>query len=208
LIRNNHVFVACRSNTELPKRNIEEHLCPSWYLVCPSRLHGDRDGADERSPIILGRPFLNASGAVIYASVTKINFNIKGRKETFFFKNKTAQISEQPQYEPKKRNKSKKQVWTELAKMVTAVYGRQGHRLKSPFLIKKDDPGVPRIECSINEHSFQKTLCDTGSGVNIMAVVTYQLLYRTMPLQPTYIQLQMADQTFQKVEGIVTDVPI
>jgi len=29
-----------------------------------------------------------------------------------------------------------------------------------------------------------------------------------MPLKPTYIQLQMADQTFRKVEGIVTDVPI
>ena len=40
-------------------------------------------GADERSPIILGRPFLNTLGAIIYASATKINFNIKGRKETF-----------------------------------------------------------------------------------------------------------------------------
>jgi len=29
-----------------------------------------------------------------------------------------------------------------------------------------------------------------------------------MPLKPIYIQLQMADQTFQKVEGIVTDVPV
>ena len=39
--------------------------------------------------IILGRPFLNTSGAVIYASAAKINFYIKGRKETFSFKNKT-----------------------------------------------------------------------------------------------------------------------
>jgi len=29
-----------------------------------------------------------------------------------------------------------------------------------------------------------------------------------MPLKPTYIQLQMVDQTFQKVEGIVADVPV
>ena len=28
-----------------------------------------------------------------------------------------------------------------------------------------------------------------------------QLLHGTMPLKPTYIQLQMADQTFRKVEG-------
>jgi hypothetical protein len=150
-------------------------------------------GADERSPIILGRPFLNTLGAVIYASAAKINFNIKGRKETFSFKNKTAQIPEQPQYEPRKRtnrrNKNKKQVWTESTKMVTAIHRGQDRRLKSPFLIKKDDPGVPSIECTINGYSFQKTLCDTVSGVNIMAAVTYELMYGTMPLQPTYIQL-------------------
>ena len=52
-------------------------------------------GTDERAPIILGRPFLNTSGAVIYASAAKISFYIKGRKETFSFKNKTTQISEQ-----------------------------------------------------------------------------------------------------------------
>jgi hypothetical protein len=40
-------------------------------------------GNDERAPIILGRPFLNTSGAVIYASAAKISFYIKGTKETF-----------------------------------------------------------------------------------------------------------------------------
>ena len=47
---------------------------------------------DERAPIILGRPFLNSSGAIIYASAAKISFYIKGRKETFSLKNKTTQI--------------------------------------------------------------------------------------------------------------------
>ena len=51
-------------------------------------------GTDERAPIILGRPFLNTSGTVIYASAAKISFYIKGRKEMFSFKNKTIQISE------------------------------------------------------------------------------------------------------------------
>jgi len=41
-------------------------------------------GADERSPVILGSPFLNTSVVVIYTSAAKINFNIKGRKEMFF----------------------------------------------------------------------------------------------------------------------------
>jgi len=80
--------------------------------------------------------------------------------------------------------------------MVTAVQGGQDCQLKSPFLTKKDNSGIPSIQCSINGYNFQKTLCDIGSGINIMAAVTYQLLFGTMPLKPTYIQLQMADQTF------------
>jgi len=50
---------------------------------------------DGRAPIILGRPFLNTSGAVIYASATKISFYIKGKKKTFSFENKITRISEQ-----------------------------------------------------------------------------------------------------------------
>jgi len=149
-------------------------------------------GSDERAPIILGRPFLNTSGAVIYASAAKISFYINGKKETFSLKNKTTQISEQSRHEPRKRTNRRnrnKQMWTESAKMVTTVQGGQDRRLKSPFVTKKDDPGMPSIQCSINGYHFQKMLCDTGSGVNIMAAVTYQLLFGTMPLKSTYIQL-------------------
>jgi len=60
------------------------------------------------------------------------------------------------------------------------VGGGQNLRLKSPFLIKKDDPGVPKIKCTSNGYSFQKTLYDTGSVVNIMTAVTYQLLHGTI----------------------------
>ena len=149
-------------------------------------------GTDERAPIILGRPFLNISGAVIYASAAKISFYIKGKKETFSFKNKTTQSSEQSRHEPRKRTNRRnmnKQMWTESAKMVTTVQGGQDRQLKSPFLTKKDDPGMPSIQCSINGYNFQKTLYDTGSSINIMAAVIYQLLFVTMPLKSTYIQL-------------------
>jgi len=149
-------------------------------------------GTEERAPIILGRPFLN-NRAVIYVNTTKISFYIRGRRR-LSFKNKTTQISEQSRHEPRKRTNRRnrnKQIWTESAKMVTASQRGQDRRLKSPFLIKKDDPGVPSIECTINRYSFQKTLYDTRSNVNIMAAVTYQLLHETMPLQPIYIQLQM-----------------
>jgi len=63
-------------------------------------------------------------------------------------------------------------MWTESAKMVTTVQGGEDRRHKSLFLTKKDDPA------------------------------TYQLLFGTMPLKPTYTQLEMADQTFRKVEVI------
>ena len=90
------------------------------------------------------RPSLNTSGVVIYASAAKISFYIKGKKETFSFKNKTTQISEQSQHEPTKRTNRmnrNKQMWIELSKIVTAAQGGQDHWLKSPFLTKKDDPG-------------------------------------------------------------------
>jgi len=61
---------------------------PAYFLVIET-------DTDERAPIIQGRPFLNTTGAVIYASTTNISFHIKGRKEMFSFKNKTTQIPEQ-----------------------------------------------------------------------------------------------------------------
>jgi len=112
-------------------------------------------GTDETAPIILWRPFLNTSRAVIYASTAKISFYIKGKKERFSFKNKTTQISEQTQHEPRKRTNRRnrnKQIWTESAKMVTTVQGGQDHRLKSPFLTKKDDPDFQVIDMGEDEY--------------------------------------------------------
>jgi hypothetical protein len=43
-------------------------------------------GGDERAPIILGRPFLSTTKAIIYADTAKICFTIKDRKEKFSFK--------------------------------------------------------------------------------------------------------------------------
>ena len=144
-------------------KGILKNLCVRvGTLYAPADFVVIETGTDERAPINLGRPFQNTTGAVIYASAAKISFYIKGRKETFSFKNKTAQISEQSRHEPRKRTNRRnrnKQMWTKSAKMVTAVQGGQDRRLKSPFLTKKDDP------------------------------VTYQLLFGTMPLKPTYIQL-------------------
>ena len=165
------MFAVCRSGVKFPK-GILKNLCV-WVgtLYAPTDFMVIETGKDERAPIILWRPFLNTSGAVIYASAAKISFYIKGRKETFSLKNKTTQIPEQSRHEPRKRTNRRnrnKQVWTKSVKMVTAVHGGQDGRLKSPFLTKKDDPGMLSIYCSINGYNFYKTFCDTRSGVNII----------------------------------------
>jgi len=72
-------------------------------LYAPADFMVIETDTDERASIILGRPFLNTSGAVIYASVAKIHFYINGRKEMFSFENKITQISEQSRHKPRKR---------------------------------------------------------------------------------------------------------
>jgi hypothetical protein len=94
-------------------------------------------GGDEKSPIILGRPFLNTARAIIYANSAKIYFNIKGKRESFSFENRVLQFLAHPQhaYEPKKKNnrrnknknKNKKPQQTETVRMVTVVHREHDH---------------------------------------------------------------------------------
>jgi hypothetical protein len=80
--------------------------------------------------------------------------------------------------------------------------------LTPPFLVKKDDPGVPTIECTINQKIFLKTFYNMGSGVNIMSKVIYEYLFGNEPLYLTYMQLQMVDQSIRFLEGIARDVMV
>ena len=75
--------------------------------------------------------------------------------------------------------------------MINTLRSKYDHLLASSFLPKKDDLGVPMIECTIGQRIFHKTFYDIGSGVNIMSKVTYEYLFGNEPLFPTYIQLQM-----------------
>jgi hypothetical protein len=54
-------------------------------------------GGDERTPIILGRPFLSTTNAIIYTDSAKICFIIKDKKEKFSFKNRVLQCPAHPQ---------------------------------------------------------------------------------------------------------------
>jgi len=77
-------------------KGILKNLCIRvGTLYAPAEFVVIETGNDERASVILGRPFVNISRVVIYASAAKISFYIKGRNETFSFKNKTAQIPEQ-----------------------------------------------------------------------------------------------------------------
>jgi hypothetical protein len=90
--------------------------------------------------------------------------------------------------------------------MINTIQSDYEGLLAPPFLAKKDDPRVPTIDCLINQKVFHKIFCDIESGVNIMSKVTYKNLFGNEPLYPTYMQLQMADQSVRFLEGITKDV--
>jgi hypothetical protein len=145
---------------------------------------------------------LSTVKAIIYADSAKICFTINDRKERFSFKRRTLKASVHPQTPyiyaeptaaPKKKNNRRrnkaKQQREDLVWMVNTIETEYDHFLLSPYLTKKDDPGVPTIDCKIEESTFYKTFCDIGSSVNIMSTVTYKHLYGNRPLYQTYVQL-------------------
>ena len=75
--------------------------------------------------------------------------------------------------------------------------------LPKPFPIKRGDPGVPIIECTIKDTTFPHTICDTGSGCNVMSKQVYNELF-DLPLY----QLQTADQSLRFPEGVVKNVAV
>jgi hypothetical protein len=47
--------------------------------------------------------------------------------------------------------------------MINTIQSEYEGLLTPPFLAKKNDPGVPIIECLINQKVFYKTFYDIGS---------------------------------------------
>jgi hypothetical protein len=133
-----------------------------------------------------------------------LSFSIKDKKEKFSFKKRIllslvhplmSYLPEEPTTPApmKKNNRNQRrnklsQVPKETIKMINAVNAESDHLLSLPFLVKKDDPEVPTIECTINQKIFRNTFYDIGSGANIMSKVTYEYLFGNKPLYPTYMQ--------------------
>jgi len=73
--------------------------------------------------------------------------------------------------------------------------------------LKRDDPSLPTITYQIGPQIFNNAFCDLGSGVNIISKVTYDNLLGG-PLDPTFVRLQMVDQTIRFPEGLARDILI
>jgi hypothetical protein len=146
-----------------PKGILEDVYVWVGYSYVPVDFMVVETGGDERSLIILGWPFLSTAKAIIYADSAKICFTIKDAREKFTFKNHTLQSSAHPQrayiYEDKiaekknnwRRKNKTRQPQQESVKMINIVKIEYDHHLTSPFLVKKDDPGVPTIKCTIEQ---------------------------------------------------------
>jgi len=141
-------------------------------------------GVDEKAPIILGRPFLCTTKAIIYAEYAKIVLSIKDKKERFTFKNRVLKAPAAPkqfyqqgkqeqQSMPKKKNNKRwrktKHAPAETTQLITTLNTENDHMLPKPFSINIGDPRVPIIECTIRNTTFPYTFCDTGSGCNVMS---------------------------------------
>jgi len=157
---------------------------------------------DEKAPIILGRPFLCTTKAIIYAEYAKIVLSIKDKKERFTFKNHILKApaaqkqfhkhgkQEQQSMLKKKNNRrwrKTKHAPAETTQLITALNTENDHMLPKLFPIKRGDPGVPIIECTINNTLFPHTVYVTGSGCNVMSKQVYDELF-DIPLYPTHIQ--------------------
>jgi len=118
---------------------------------------------DEKAPIILGRPFLCTTKAIIYVEYAKIVLSIKDKKERFTFKNHIVkapaapkQFNQQEEQEhqpmPKKKNNRNNRRWrrtkhapVETTQLITTLNTKNDHMLPKPFPIKRGDPGVQSL---------------------------------------------------------------
>ena len=95
-------------------------------------------------------------------------------------------VSKKKNNRRRKKNKARKPQ-EELVNMINTLRSEYDHLLASPFLAKKDDAGIPTIECTIGKEIFHKTFGDIGLGINIISKVTYEYLFGDKTLFPTYM---------------------
>ena len=70
---------------------------------------------------------------------------------------------------------------------------------------KMKDPGSFTIPYTIGKYEFKKSLCDSGSSINMMPLSVVQRL-SLGELTPTAITLQMANRSMAQPKGVLEDV--
>jgi len=99
----------------------------------------------------------------------------------------------------------------EFVKIVSTRHGKPlvhsnwGYLVDPPFITKKDDPGMSTITCEIGAQLFHNVFCDLGSSINIISKLIYENLLGGT-LLPTFMRLQMVDQTIRFPEGVAKDI--
>jgi hypothetical protein len=73
-------------------------------------------------------------------------------------------------------------------------------------LEKQNDPGCPKIPCSVGSFNFEKALCDLGAIVSVMPRDVFEKL--RLPLEPTGMCLELGDNSIRYPLGITEDVPV
>ena len=70
---------------------------------------------------------------------------------------------------------------------------------------KKQDPGKFLIPCNIGTMTFEKALCDLGSGINLIPLSVMEKL-GIFEMQAAKISLEMADKSMKQAYGLIEDM--
>ena len=70
---------------------------------------------------------------------------------------------------------------------------------------KYKDPGFPMVACQIGNQACNQALLDLGASVNLMPYFVY-LQLSLGEIKPTFVVLQLANQSVSRPRGIVEDV--
>ena len=62
---------------------IQDHYAPADFMVL------DMGEEEDDTPIILGRPFLNTTNAIIYVGSRQVHFQFPGEKVCYYFNSYT-----------------------------------------------------------------------------------------------------------------------
>ena len=105
-----------------------------------------------------------------------------------------------------------------IMKLNAKLFGNETWKDEPPLLIseldtwvqqtlpqKKQDPGKFLIPCTIGTITFEKALCDLGSGINLMPLSVMEKL-GIFEVQAARISLEMADKSIKQAYGLVEDV--